>query len=435
MSGFRFPFKFKSSRQNPSQSPTAPQSPGSIQQQKQKTLADLERELQAEAQFVQTRPLQSRQKPQKKGGFFGKLLGLVVLLGIPVGVVWAANLPYPMIRRPVAEKAPILLLPSYASIDKNYREGIANLEAAEQLLERTTSSADVELGKEKLAAAKKNFDAIPLWFVEDWPNYDYWWYSWRFDSFRFNQYRARIGQLEAIAFQEGNAQTSLATVEQGINTAKQLYQQATTQEAKQVAIASWQAAIEQLEQISARTTAGETAQQKLATYQREFEDIMASAARSDRVTNAVAAAKKFAWQAASASQNPPHPPAKWQQVETLWQEAISELKQVSPEEGSGYVEAQDLIAQYTTNLEQVKIRRQAEEASAYALDRAQKQIENLLASTPNESEKVDWTGTAARLQGIIRELEKVENGTTAYPKARELLGFATAKLKEIKPQQ
>jgi hypothetical protein len=433
MPGFRFPFKHKSSRQKARNFPTRANSLASIQSQKQKTLEELERELAAEAQFVPTRPLKPAPKP-KKGGFLGKLIGVAVLLGIPVGLIWAANLPYAPIRRPIAEKAPILLLPSYASVERNYKEAIASLNAAEQLLTQSTSPADIELGKEKLADAKRHFDAIPLSFLEDYPDYDYWWYRWRFDPFSFNQYRARIGQLEAIAFQEGNAQTSLTSVEQGINSAKQLYQQATTPEAKQAAIASWQAAIDRLEQISTRTTAGETAQQKLATYEREFEDIMVSAARSDRVTTAVAAAKKFAWQAATASQNPPHPPTKWKQVETLWQEAINELKQVSPDEGSGYVEAQDLIAQYTTNLEQVKIRRQAEEASVYALEQAQKQIESLLANTPNDATKVDWTGTAAKLQAIIRQLENVENGTTAYPKAQELLRFATTKLKEIKPQ-
>ncbi|MDY6783350.1 MAG: hypothetical protein SW833_12545 [Cyanobacteriota bacterium] len=431
MPGFRFPFKPKSSPQKPQNFLTRTHSPSPIQQQTNKTLEELERELSAEPQFVQTHPAKPAPK-RKKGGFLGKLLGVTALLGIPAGIVWFANLPYAPIRRPVAEKAPILLLPSYASVEHNYREAIASFEAAEQLLTQSTSSADIELGKEKLAAAKQYFDAIPLDFLEDYPDYDYWWYRWRFDPFTFNQYRARIGQLEAIAFQEGNAQTSLSSVEQGIISAKQVYQQATTPEAKQAAIASWQAAIDRLEEISTRTAAGETARQKLATYEREFEDIMASAAQSDRVTNAVAAAKKFAWQAATASQNPPHPPAKWKQVETLWGEAISELKRVSPDEGSGYVAAQELIAQYTTNLEQVKIRRQAEEASVYALERAQKQIESLLARTPNDSQQVDWTGTAAKLQGIIRELESVENGTTAYPKAQELLRFATTKLKEIK---
>ncbi|MBD2577752.1 hypothetical protein [Oscillatoria sp. FACHB-1406] len=402
----------------------------SIQSQKNKTLADLERELEAEAQFIQTRPVQPAPKP-KKSNFFGKLIGVAVLLGLPVGLIWVANLPYPVIRRPVAQKAPLLLLPSYASIDRNYREGIINLETAEQLLQNTTSAADIALGKEKLAAAKQNFDAIPLWFVEDWSDYDYWWYRSRFDRFAFNQYRAQIGQLEAIAFQEGNAQTSLSGIEGGINAAKQRYAQATTPEAKQAAIASWKAAIDHLEQISGQTNAGETARKKFATYSREFEDIMASASRSDRVTTAVAAAKKYAWQAASASQNPPHNVAQWQQVETFWQEAIDQLKPITPDEGSGYVETQDLIAQYTANLEQVKIRRLAEEASSEALESAQRKIESLLASTPNDSTQVNWTGTAAQLQEIIRELEKVDNGTMAYAKAQELLKFAKARLQSI----
>jgi hypothetical protein len=58
---------------------------------------------------------------------------------MPVGVVWLANLPYPVIRRPVARTAPILLLPSYMSVEANYRQAIASVEQAEQLIENATS--------------------------------------------------------------------------------------------------------------------------------------------------------------------------------------------------------------------------------------------------------------------------------------------------------
>ncbi|GAB4244663.1 MAG: hypothetical protein Kow0049_34570 [Stanieria sp.] len=49
------------------------------------------------------------------------------------GIIWLINLPYPMIRRPVARTAPILLLPSYLSIDHNYPQAIAKVEQADQL--------------------------------------------------------------------------------------------------------------------------------------------------------------------------------------------------------------------------------------------------------------------------------------------------------------
>ena len=52
---------------------------------------------------------------------------MAVGLGGLAGVIWILNLPYPMIRRPVAKTAPIVLLPSYLKMDRNYRQAIAHL--------------------------------------------------------------------------------------------------------------------------------------------------------------------------------------------------------------------------------------------------------------------------------------------------------------------
>ena len=78
------------------------------------------------------------------------------------GIIWLVNLPYPMIRRPVAKVAPILLLPSYISMDRHYREAISNVEEADQLVNRATSDADIQLGDEKVQLAQKNLDALPV---------------------------------------------------------------------------------------------------------------------------------------------------------------------------------------------------------------------------------------------------------------------------------
>jgi hypothetical protein len=75
------------------------------------------------------------------------------------GLIWFLNLPYPMIRRPVARVAPILLFPSFWSMDRNYREAIAHVEQADQLVNQATSKADFDLGQEKVKSAQKNLDA------------------------------------------------------------------------------------------------------------------------------------------------------------------------------------------------------------------------------------------------------------------------------------
>jgi hypothetical protein len=88
-----------------------------------KTLAEIEKEIEAQAYVHRTYSYKPGVKKQKR--LFSRMFWAAILLGVPIGVVWVANLPYPVIRRPVARNAPILLLPSYISMENNYRQAIA----------------------------------------------------------------------------------------------------------------------------------------------------------------------------------------------------------------------------------------------------------------------------------------------------------------------
>jgi hypothetical protein len=440
MAGFKllpFNFLFKkaqnSSGVDPSITSTQPVVLKSsvLPQKPSKSLAQLQKE--ADAKYYATYPHKQSAPVKSKGNFLGKIIWAAVLLGIPVGVVWVANLPYPVIRRPVAKNAPILLVPSYMDMDFHYRQGVASVEQAQQLIEKPTSTADLNLGEQKVNEAQKHLDALPVGFLTDLPEYRYWWYDSRFSIYGFNTARTKVGQLEAKVFQEKNAQTLLTDSQQALNTAKQQYQQASTPKDKQTAIASWRWAIDQFKQVPGQTLAGKTAQAQLDNYQRDFKEVVGLAAGNERISTLIDGARQFSWQAAKAAQNPPHSVAEWQQVETLWEQAIKRLEQISKEDLTGYAEAQKLLAQYNTNLGQVKIRRQAEADSVETLVRAQRQIESLLASTPTDTNSVDRNRTISQLQSIINELEKVQNGTTAYLKAQELLLSAKNKLKQIQP--
>ena len=186
MAGFNLPFKFpfknahNSSGIDPSIQSTQPVklTASASPQPKKKSLAELEKE--AEAKYYATYPHKQPQpvKAVKANrGVLSKIVWTAILLGIPVGMVWVANLPYPMIRRPLARTAPILLLPSYMSMDTNYREAIASVEQAEQLIEKATSPADLELGEQKVKKAQKNLDALPIDFLNEYSEYRFWWYD------------------------------------------------------------------------------------------------------------------------------------------------------------------------------------------------------------------------------------------------------------------
>lgn len=253
--------------------------------------------------------------------FFTRLgLGMVGLAAI-AGGLWFVNLPYPPIRRPAARFAPLLLWPSFMSMDRNYRLAIAKVQQADQLVNQSTSAADFELGTTKVAEAQQHLDALPVWFLGYEPQVycTYFGCSWRFTLDEFEAARTLIGRMEAQLFQERNALNQLQQAEAALQSAQQQYQQAAEPSAQQVAIAQWQQALDQIGLIPLETLAGRTAQKKLLNYQRDFTSLVGLVASSEQTGTLIAAAQQFAWQAAQASQNPPHTAAEWQQIEMLWE--------------------------------------------------------------------------------------------------------------------
>ncbi|MBW4562045.1 MAG: hypothetical protein KME32_12990 [Mojavia pulchra JT2-VF2] len=423
-------------------------------------------------------------KANQQLGFFTKLKWVTILLGSSAGALWLVNLPYPMIRWPIAKTAPILLLPSYINMDYHYREAINNLEQADQLINQATSPADIEQGSQKAKEAQKNLDNLPVWFLGYYPQAycNFFGCSWKFTIDEFEAARRRVARIDAIAFQDKNAFTPLVQGEQVLKLARQQYEQATSIKDKEQAIASWQAAIDQLEQIPEATFAGETAQTKLKAYKRDFDNarigtIIAAAQEFDleaekiqsiqpkaaselweqaikrlnqistenpryleaqrllagyqvklktvadpRSGTYIEAAKQFAIAAAKASQNPPHPVVKWEQIEKLWQKSINQLENIRVEE-PGYIAAQKLLAEYQTNLGIIETRRKAESEAQASFQEANEQIQTLIASPPSDPQQLK-----GQIQGIINRLKTIKAGTTAYAEAQTLLVSAQKRL-------
>jgi len=390
-------------------SPVINQSSSSSQPDPNAQLMQLEARMNQE--MIQSQPLQLKTLPKPRQNWTGKLFWPAILIGIPVGAVYIVNLPYPVIRRPVAKVAPILLLPSQINIDSNFKQSMSLFQQAEQLIERPTSAADIDLGQQKLKEAKESLNAIPLNSGDEWSGYNYGWYNWQFSWGGFQQLRGRVGQLEAKVFQEKNSQALFVDAELALNTAKTQYQKAATPTDKRVAIASWQLAIDKLEEIPAVTLAGRSAQQKLVNYQREFKQEVGLAAGNEKVTTLIVSAQQFSRQAAQTGQNPPHKSEKWQEIEKLWQMAIDDLSQIPSQDLEGYAKARKLMAEYSANLGEIRVRRKAEEDSVNSFESAQNSIERLLASTPTDAKSLERNRTISQLQNIINDLDKVQNGT------------------------
>lgn len=370
--------------------------------------------------------LKAAVKANRPPGLFGKIIWVGVFLGAGAGIIWLANLPVPIIRKPIADKLPILLMPSFSSMDYNYRQAIALVEQSDQLVNKATAVADFDLGETKAKQAQKHLDALPVWFLGYYPETycSFFGCTWRFSVDEFQAARKSIGRMEAQIFQQKNAFTQLGEVEQNLNTAKQQYQQAKNAADRQKASISWQSAIDQLNQIPPETLAGETARKKLQAAERDFQAMGGVATGSVRADNLIEAAKEFAFSAASASQKPPHSAETWQKIADLWQQSIERLSQI-PFDNPGYLDAQTKLAEYQNNLGTTQIRLKAEKESVEALNQAKSLFAKFQTNINSINQNPGYA--LGYLQEIINTLESVKPGTTVYPEAQKWLQSARKK--------
>lgn len=164
--------------------------------------------------------------------------------------------------------------------------------------------------------------------------------------------------------------------------------------------------------------------------QAKITDLKAGSARAGTL---ITVAKQFAFSAAKEGQNSPHTADKWEQIEGLWSQAIDRLQEI-PVGSPDYVEAQKLIASYQINSGNIQTRRRIEQESKEALEQANSQIQDLVASIPTDAKSVDHNRNISQIQSVIKQLEKVQNGTTSYSQAQELLKQANNKLNQLSSQ-
>ncbi|MGB5961388.1 MAG: hypothetical protein WBG73_12060 [Coleofasciculaceae cyanobacterium] len=263
------------------------------------------------------------------------------------------------------------------STEEHFEKATVLLEESEELVNKVATPADLVLSENKLKEAKIHLDKLPT--------------------------SSTVTSLEKVYTQPSKRRKK--------RRSKNSYYYTTyTSSTPDEEVASLRSKYEQLEGKVIELKAGRTRDGKLIT-----------------------AAKQFAFAAATEGQNSPHSSDKWQQVESLWSQAIDRLQEI-PVGNPDYVEAQKLLTTYQTNLGNVQTRRKVEQESKEALEQANSQIESLVASIPTDAKSVDHNRTISQIQGIINDLEKVQNGTTSYLKAQELLLQAKSKLNQLSSQ-
>jgi len=366
------------------------------------------------------------------GNPFRGVVGLAVGIAAIAGGLWVLNLPYPPIRYPVSRVAPILLLPSFMSMDHNYRQAISLVEQSDQLINQATAPPDLELGETKVKAAQKHLDALPVWFLGYYPQFYCSWFQcgWRFTVDEFEQARKLVARADARLFQEKNAQTQLNQADSKASEAKQSYRTAADAASQSAAIAQWQDAIDKLHEVPPQTLAGRMVQPKLAAYERDFQQVVGLSGRTTRAGNLIGAAEEFAHIARKSSTGTAHTVAEWQEIQQQWETAIARLQQID-DQSPDYQQAQKLLAEYTEALAHTRIRLKAEQESVQTFETAQAATQALLATLPSDQRAIDYNRLTNEMQAIVNQLRKVSPGTTVYAEAQQLKQSAQNKLKQL----
>jgi hypothetical protein len=417
---------------SPAQPDPLSSQPSSAMQRYTELEAELARSHQNMETNIKTKPVAQRKDWGLKK-LRNRLIWIGVLVGIPAGILYVVNLPYPVIRQPVSKVAPILLLPSNMSMDANFKKGQATVEESRQLIESPTSPEDLDRGESKLKEGKSALDSIPAWYVADWGDYSRGYRGgWEFSPAGLQAARIKAGQLEAKVFQEKNAQIALTNVEKDLAIAKATFPKAISPIEKKLAAQNWQAMIDRLNQIPPQTMAGRKAQQLVANSTRDLKAVAGIAGGNEKVFSLIGNAEEFAKKAAESGRNPPHPSDRWSEIATMWQEAINRLEQIPSDDLQGFTEAQKRLADYRNNLSEVKVRLKKEQDAVQALDRANQKLTNLWASLPKEGKDFNPNQAMGSFIAINNDLDKIAKGTTVYVKAQEIKVQVQEQLKLLK---
>jgi hypothetical protein len=286
-----------------------------------------------------------------------KLAFTSLCIGIPLGVLWVVNLPYPAIRRPIYNKFPLLLLPSQIYIDNNYKQSVRFVRQGIQLVDSATSLDDILLGEESLKKAQKYLDGIPFMPLEDLNLRGGMGFYGSFSHFDMQRLRGEVGELEAKVFQEKKAHELVEEALVAIDKAKTEYQEATSEIDKQAAIKQWRMGLNQLTEVPASTWARKNIEVKYQNILDEFKTEVGDIYVDQQLGTFISTAQQFSSQAIALAEDPPHNVAKWEEVEKLWQMAIDELKLVPQTDLQAYGASKQLIAEYSVNLAQVRLKK------------------------------------------------------------------------------
>lgn len=354
----------------------------------------------------------------------------VKFLGITIGAVGAGltivNLPIPGIRETIAQKAPILLLPSIASWDYHYQEGMVDLEKAEQLIQNAKHPNDLDLGDRELKSAQAHLNALPLQGFEHYSDSYYCYFRncrWQFSSWEIQQRREAAGRTEAILFQERNLQSQLKESTDKIADYQKNYPKATNDIEKQTILTQWEREISQINLLNSNSLMGRIANTEHDRITTDFQKITGLNQATNQSDRLMQGAVPFAVAAQKLTEGKSHDADEWQAIIRQWESAIGQLQSI-PVQNPDYVKSRKVLADYQQQLDRAKIRLNQEVNAATLLQTTESQINTLVRNHTS----LNRDQAKAELMAIEARLKKIPIGTTAYDQAQDWLGSLRKRL-------
>jgi hypothetical protein len=162
-------------------------------------------------------------------------------------------------------------------------------------------------------------------------------------------------------------------------------------------------------------------------YRAEAQELLkAYQVQAERVDEMVSGLKTAA-RASYKSENPPHPAAKWIEIQNLWREAIAQLEKL-PTQSNLQPLAQQKIKEYKTKLGETN-QRLAKEREARGYINAAKEAALIAEARQGVAQSLaHWQLVYVTWEMAFKRLKQIPQGTTAYQEAQQLSALYMPKM-------
>ncbi len=166
-------------------------------------------------------------------------------------------------------------------------------------------------------------------------------------------------------------------------------------------------------------------------YYRQAQAVLPGYESQVRSLDYITSAQEKAYKAALASQDPPHPVSRWQEIAEDWRLA-SEMLEAVPANSPVREVADSKLTEYRANRATILVRIDSEEKAEVGIRQAQKAASLGKKQIEAASNLEDWEDALASWESAVDNLSQIPQGTNAHGEAQKLLPEYLKTLEEVR---